>query len=159
MKPIEYPSSANPKIPDPSFPFRHSIPLQVRFNDIDMLGHINNSVYLSFLDLGKTHYFNTVVPGAIGVGNISIVVVNINCDFFSPAYISEPLEVLTAVTAVSDRSLTMEQRIVNSDTGDVKCVCHTVLAGFDSAMAQGAPLDPTWVNAISAFEERSFAKG
>ena len=28
--------------------FRHSIPVQMRFNDIDVLGHINNSVYFSY---------------------------------------------------------------------------------------------------------------
>lgn len=25
--------------------FRHSIPVQMRFNDIDVLGHVNNSVF------------------------------------------------------------------------------------------------------------------
>ena len=33
--------------------FRHTLPLQLRFNDIDLLGHVNNSVYFSFYDLGK----------------------------------------------------------------------------------------------------------
>ena len=32
--------------------FRHTLPLQLRFNDIDLLGHVNNSVYFSFYDLG-----------------------------------------------------------------------------------------------------------
>ena len=27
--------------------FRHTLPLQLRFNDIDLLGHVNNSVYFS----------------------------------------------------------------------------------------------------------------
>ena len=33
--------------------FRHTLPLQLRFNDIDLLGHVNNSVYFSFYDAGK----------------------------------------------------------------------------------------------------------
>ena len=37
--------------------FRHTLPLQLRFNDIDLLGHVNNSVYFSFYDLGKARYF------------------------------------------------------------------------------------------------------
>ena len=40
--------------------FRHTLPLQLRFNDIDLLGHVNNSVYFSFYDLGKARYFETV---------------------------------------------------------------------------------------------------
>ena len=41
-------------------PFRHSIPVQLRFNDIDILGHLNNSVYFTLFDLGKTRYFEAV---------------------------------------------------------------------------------------------------
>ena len=40
--------------------FHHSIPVQIRFNDIDMLGHVNNTVYFSFFDLGKARYFEEV---------------------------------------------------------------------------------------------------
>ena len=29
-------------------PFKHSVKVQMRFNDIDMLGHLNNSVYFSY---------------------------------------------------------------------------------------------------------------
>lgn len=28
--------------------FRHSVPVQLRFNDLDPLGHVNNSVYFTF---------------------------------------------------------------------------------------------------------------
>ena len=37
--------------------FKHSVPVQLRFNDADALGHVNNSVYFTFYDLGKTEYF------------------------------------------------------------------------------------------------------
>ena len=37
--------------------YNHRVPVQLRFNDADALGHINNSVYFSFYDLGKTEYF------------------------------------------------------------------------------------------------------
>ena len=33
--------------------FKHTLPVQLRFNDIDALGHVNNSIYFTFYDLGK----------------------------------------------------------------------------------------------------------
>ena len=33
--------------------FRHTLPLQLRFNDIDLLGHVNNSVYFLSTTWGK----------------------------------------------------------------------------------------------------------
>ena len=35
----------------------HTLPLQLRFNDVDMMGHVNNAVIMEFFDLGKSHYF------------------------------------------------------------------------------------------------------
>ena len=44
------------------FEFHHTLPIQLRFNDVDKFGHVNNTVYFSFYDLGKTDYFASVCP-------------------------------------------------------------------------------------------------
>ena len=36
--------------------FRHTMPVQIRFSDVDQFGHMNNSVYFSLYDLAKTTY-------------------------------------------------------------------------------------------------------
>lgn len=154
--PVILPPSANPRVPQPEAPFYHSLPLQIRFNDIDMLGHLNNGIYLQFMDLGKAHYFNTVMPERVDWRHINVVVVNINVNFYSPTYLDENIAVMTSVVAMSQRSFTMEQRVVNTDTGDVKCVARTIMAGFDMKTAQSAPIDPLWVDAISRYEQRPF---
>lgn len=149
---IQYPPSQNPKVPEQNRPFYHSYPLQLRFNDIDMVGHLNNSIYISFLDLGKVHYFKAVMGSLVDWHHIPVVVVNININFYSPSYLDEELEVVTAVYAISERSLKMEQRVINRHTGDIKCVAYTVMAGFDPSTATGAPIDPKWAVAIKEFE-------
>ena len=63
--------------------FHHSIPVQIRFNDIDMLGHVNNTVYFSFFDLGKARYFEEVKKGHFDLSHIDIVVANINVNFLA----------------------------------------------------------------------------
>ena len=35
----------------------HITPIQLRFNDIDQMGHVNNAVIMEFFDLGKDHFF------------------------------------------------------------------------------------------------------
>ena len=36
--------------------FHHVLPLQIRFNDVDKFGHVNNTVYFQFYDTAKTDY-------------------------------------------------------------------------------------------------------
>lgn len=60
--------------------FHHALPIQLRFNDVDKFGHVNNTVYFSFYDLGKTEYFASVCPG-VDWEKIGIVVVHIEANF------------------------------------------------------------------------------
>lgn len=158
MKPVEIskiPPCINDRVAMPRHPYRHAVPLQLRFNDIDMLGHLNNAVYVTFLDLGKSHYFSDIMSEDMDRKHVNIVVVNINCDFYAPSYFNEPLAVLTQVESISERSFTMEQRIVNVITGEVKCVGRTVMAGFDPATATGTTISDEWADAICAYEGRN----
>lgn len=147
-------SSSNPRVPVPEFPFRHEVPLQIRFNDIDLLGHLNNAVYIQFFDLGKSRYFQDVMPECVDWRHINIVVANINCDFFAPTYITEPIAVLTTITHMGEKSFALEQRIVNSDNGEVKCIAKTIMVGFDMTTGKSAPIDPKWVEALERYEQR-----
>lgn len=147
-------SSSNPRVPVPEFPFRHEVPLQIRFNDIDLLGHLNNAVYIQFFDLGKSRYFQDVMPEGVDWRHINIVVANINCDFFAPTYITEPIAVLTTITHMGEKSFALEQRIVNSDNGEVKCIAKTIMVGFDMTTGKSAPIDPKWVEALEKYEQR-----
>ena len=69
--------------------FNHTLPIQLRFNDVDKFGHVNNTVYFSFYDLGKTEYFASVCPH-VDWQKDRIVVVHIEADFLRksrPSYL------------------------------------------------------------------------
>lgn len=142
--------SNNPRIPEPQFPYRHKLDVQLRFNDIDMLGHVNNSVYIEFFDLGKLTYFQKSLGPDCMKANPQVVVVNINCNFFAPSFLGEPLQVLTAMVNIGEKSLRLEQRIVNTATGEVKCMALTTMACVDlkTMTPVAVPADK-----IAAFEE------
>ena len=40
--------------------FRHATPLQLRFNDIDVLGHVNNNSQFALFDVGKTEFLSLI---------------------------------------------------------------------------------------------------
>lgn len=150
----QLPECKNEKVPAPSCQFKHRMSMQVRFNDIDILGHINNSTYLAFFDLAKADYFTKATSARVEIGGVSLAIVNINCNFYSPGYFNEPLDAVTAVTRISRRSVTMEQRLYNSESGDVKCTATTILVGFDASSATGIEIPQEYVERLEAFEGR-----
>ena len=57
--------------------YRHVMPVQIRFSDVDQYGHMNNSSYFSIYDLAKTSYMRDVF-GDKNWRDLGIVVANIN---------------------------------------------------------------------------------
>ncbi len=144
------------QIPFPTF--HHSYPLQLRFNDIDALGHVNNSVYFMFYDLGKSRYFEAVKNCSIDWRKADVVVANVNADFLSPIYSHEPVSVETCTLEIGNRSFMVLQRIINTETKEIKGVCRTVMVGFDVAAGVSAPISDEWKQAICAFEQADLCK-
>lgn len=132
--------------------FKHTLPLQIRFNDIDMLGHLNNSVYFNFFDLGKSYYFEAVKGCRIDWRSADIVIANLNTDFLIPVFFNEAIVVQTAVTEIGNKSLRMTQRIINPDTQQIKCVCTTIMVGFDVKTSTAKQISDEWKTAIMAYE-------
>lgn len=140
--------------PTPPYPYLFSLDVQQRFNDVDMFGHLNNSVYLQFFDLAKYRYFRKVMGDDFDMRSLAVVIVNINCNFYEPAFLDEPLTVLTAVASIGEKSLTLDQRVINPRNGHVKCTGTTVMAGIDLATLQSAPIPDFARRNIIRFEVR-----
>lgn len=135
----------------PEINFRHRLPVQIRFNDIDMFGHLNNSVYIQFLDLGKYAYFRQFMSDTFGSEPTAPVVANINCDFIEPTKIDERLEVLTAITDIADSSMVLDQRVVSS-SGRVKCSARTIMVNLDLSTGRPTTVSDTWRHRIAAYQ-------
>ncbi|MCM1348974.1 MAG: acyl-CoA thioesterase [Firmicutes bacterium] len=150
-----YLHSTNPRVAKAAFPFRHSYPVQVRFSDIDMLGHVNNNVYLSMFDLAKINYFHTLIGRPVAVPDLCMVVAHIDCDFLAPSFLGDDLKVWTQVTYIGEKSLKLEQRLVNNATGEVNCIARTVMVGYDPANLIVAPLRPDIVELMEKFEQHN----
>ena len=135
------------------YPFKCTTPIQLRFNDVDALGHVNNSVYFQFFDLGKTQYFKELnVQTDIDWRRPTVIIANVNCSFLAPTLFNEPVELLTQCSHLGNQSLTILQHLVNSDTREVKCTCATVMVNLDPQTNQPSPIPQIWRDAIIAHE-------
>lgn len=154
MEPLHLPKSDNPRLPDPPAPFRHYINAQTRFLDFDMLGHMNNSIYMTFFDMGKARYFEAITGQPLDWSNVGLVVVNVNCDFFHPVFFSDEILVCTQVERLGAKSMLLEQRIVNAKTLATHARCITTMATYDPKTIASIPLPTKWRNAVVNFEQR-----
>jgi len=131
--------------------YRHTLPLQLRFSDVDRFGHVNNVVYFSFYDLGKTHYFSQVCPH-VDWSKYGIVAVHVQADFLEQIHETDNVAVQTAVVKIGHKSFTLAQRVIDLDTHVVKCVGSSVMVTYDLQRQESILIPQEWVDAILAYE-------
>ena len=134
--------------------FRHALPVQIRFNDVDQYGHMNNSSYFSLYDLAKTSYLRDVF-GNKDWHHMGIVVANINADFLAPVFFSDDLIIETTVIHLGHKSFTLLQRAINKASGVLKCQCRTVMVGYDVATKEPVELPADFKQAVCDYEGKS----
>ena len=123
--------------------FNHTLPIQLRFNDVDKFGHVNNTVYFSFYDLGKTEYFASVCP---------------HVDWQKDGIVVVHIAVQTAVTKIGTKSFHLAQRVIDTETQEVKCICTSVMVTYDLSKHESKPLTEEWIEAICKYEGRDLRK-
>ena len=145
MKPTELP---------PLSLFHCSLPVQLRFNDVDVLGHVNNTVYFSFYDTGKAVYMSEVLGRKIDWHHVETVIANVECTYLAPIYFNEKIEVMTTCIGISHKSFILLQMLRETETGEVKSLAKTVMVCYDPEKKETMELSEEWREKLQEFEGR-----
>lgn len=108
---------------------------QVRFADTDGLGHVNNAVYLNYLEIARVDYLQRVL-GRKDIRDFGVILARAEVDYKSPAYHHEKLLVGCRVDSLGGSSINMSYRIEDKDTGRLVALAKTVLVAYDYALAK-----------------------
>lgn len=131
----------------------YTIPIQIRFNDVDIFGHVNNSVYNQYLDLGRVGYFQSVLEEATQWHGKTIVLVRIENNYLLPTFLHDKIEVRTNVYEMGNRSVKMHQQVVD-ENGQIRLESYSVLSTFDSDTNASFLLPDEWRKKIEEHENQ-----
>jgi acyl-CoA thioester hydrolase len=112
--------------------FRMAVDVQLRFSDTDALGHVNNAVYLSYLEVARIAYLRDVL-NAVETKQFGVILARVEIDYKSPAFHHETLVVGIKVIELGGASMKMEYRVEEKKTGRLVAQAKTVLVGYDYA--------------------------
>lgn len=132
--------------------FFHKHPIQKRFSDIDMLGHVTNSIYQQYFDLGRLYYFSEVLNEKMDWQDEGLILVSININFMAQVKLYEDIEVRTKVVKLGNKSLEMHQQVYSLTTQSVAAESKSIMVGYQVAQAASIPIPLRWRKSIAKFE-------
>lgn len=131
--------------------------IEVRFRDTDAMGHVNNAVYLTYLEIARNDYWFRVVGGS-RPNDLAFIVARVECDFRSAVKFGDALEVRVHVSDIGRSSFTMRYTVFEALSERVVAIATTVQVSYDYETGCTRPLPETTRAAIAAFEAQSEAR-
>ena len=111
--------------------FSHA--MDVRWREMDALGHVNNAQYLSYVEETRVQWFNSLLDGWQN-GDCAPIVAAIHVDFRKPIVWPESISVSLFADKRGGKSDTIGHRICSAgDPSVIYAEGHTVLVWIDRA--------------------------
>lgn len=126
----------------PGTTFEHEF--EVRFRDCDAFGHVNNAVYLSYLEQTRIEAWHRMM-GTSGMPG-SLILARVEIDYRLPATFGDRLRVRQRVAAIGTKSFTLQCEIENVRTMALVAEARTVMVMYDYAAGKSIAI-PTDVRA------------
>jgi acyl-CoA thioester hydrolase len=95
--------------------YRHWTPVELRFRDIDLLGHVNNVALAGWLEDGRARLELPVQPIATASNGPAIVLAEIRIQFLDEVHFEDSVRVGTAVERLGRTSVTIGQAVFAND--------------------------------------------
>lgn len=107
-----------------------STPLQVRFADCDIAGHIHNAVYLHYFESGRMNFFVTELGATWDWKKHGIILKKNIVEYHEPGRLEEQLRVEVTCNKIGSSSFTLHYQILNAKNV-LKCEGESVIVCFD----------------------------
>ena len=142
--------------------FRYRHPIEIRYNDTDALGHVNNAVYFSYFEAARGGYYIAVVGHPFGTGpdadKRTFVIAEAHITYRQPAFYGEPLFVGVRVGWVSRSAFSLDYRVEveASAIGEARVVADGSSVQVFYDLRRGRPMrtPADLVADLTAFEGR-----
>ncbi len=127
-----------------------SLPIQVRYRDLDTFGHVNSAVYLTYFEMARVKllldYFKTHPK-------FKFVVAKTIIEYLSPIILTDQIVIHCWVDHIGNSSFTLKYKITNDDQKKTFAMGETIQVNIGEN-GKKAPLP----NDFLAFIEKYYLK-
>jgi acyl-CoA thioester hydrolase len=133
---------------------QHQTKIQLRFSDFDVLRHVNNAKYATFMENARIDFFQDVIAPHHDWKEVGILIARLEFDFKIPVLMTDELIVLSHVSAIGTKSLTFDHQFtVNGDSGILlKATGSSVAVCYDYARNNSMVVPPLWRQRINEYQ-------
>lgn len=128
--------------------FEYWTDVELRYDDLDTAGHVNNARYVTYLEQARTKYLADLLE--VTLSDIQLVVAHLDIDFLRPIRWGQDVTVGIRVSELGTKSFTMVYE-VQAD-GEPAATAESVQVTVDPHGYETCPVPTSWRERIETHE-------
>ena len=120
---------------------------RVRFRDLDPMGHVNNAVFLTYIESARFAFLKHI-GAAPTLEDMTLVVARVEIDFRAPVRLDDEVEISASVSRFGEKSFDLEHELRVG--GNVIAEAKTVLVTYDYSKREPVPIPDAWREKLAA---------
>lgn len=89
--------------------------IQVRFSDLDVLGHVNNNIYFSYFEMARIHYLNELLGTEWNWEKFSFVLVKNEIEYLQSVLLNHEPFISVYVDTIGTKSFSLVYELKVND--------------------------------------------
>lgn len=135
--------------------FRFSVPISVRYADIDALQHVNNATFFTYMETARIEYFHQVLDWSSSFEDLSIIIARAECDYTLPLEWGDAVRVHLRTSRLGHKSFDFDYVITKAAGGgpaQIAATGRTVQVAYDYRADATVPVPESWRARMLDFE-------
>jgi len=133
----------------------HTSHIQVRFADIDKLGHVNNANYLTYFEIARMQFFEDEFKNVTDLDwkTKGLILAKTEVEFLVPVLLEDKVEIETFCTKIGNKSFDLAYRVfrINDNTRMLAAKGASVLVAYNYLEQKSIPVEESWKKELSKF--------
>jgi acyl-CoA thioester hydrolase len=135
--------------------FKYKTTIETRFADFDMMGHVNNAHYFTYMEIGRTRYWKQAVNW--DWKKTGVVIANASLSYILPILLEDEVHMYIRTSRIGTTSFDLEYLIVKMVNG-AESICSegkTVCVAYDYQSKTPIPIPEYEKDKMMLFEQLS----
>ena len=130
--------------------FKFSTPIQVRYSDFDMLGHINNATFVTYIEVARLYYYIEI---GWTLEDVSNVVAHLDLDFLAPILPGLKVNCRVKTSSIGSKSFQMIYELYSPEDDVIFAKGHSVQVCFEKKSGKTVNIPEHIRELINNFEK------
>lgn len=133
--------------------FKYKTTIETRFADFDMMGHVNNALYFTFMEIARTKYWKQAILW--DWEQTGVVIAQASLDYISPVYLKDKISMYVRTSRIGSTSFDLEYLLVKhlNDKEEICAKGKSVCVAFDYSSKKPTPIPEKEKNKMIEFEQ------